>query len=358
MTSRRVAACVVTGFLGSGKTTLLRSLLAREPGRDRIAVVVNEVGEVGIDGRVLSGFEFAENVVELASGCICCSIDEYRFDLAVDELLRRVDPTLLVLETTGVADPAPTIERLERCGVGVDAVVTVVDATAWRIAMGISRTARRQVEAADFLVVSKADLVPATVLRALRRRLRAWNPRALVLVANPRAPFEGADLLLATTAARLRTDAAAPAGDSAAKGAAARQPADAGARPGGRGERSQPGDAQADAEQAAGHLAGDRIESFAWSTASPVDREALSRVLEALPPCVLRAKGLLGAGEGQLGYLFHVVCGRVDWSGFPPASSLREGAQAVFLGPGVLAEREAVVAALEGCVLGAGRATA
>ncbi len=84
MTRRRVATCVVTGFLGSGKTTLLKSLLDRAPDRERIAVVVNEIGEIGIAGRVLTGFDYVENVVELASGCVCCSIDEYRFDLPAD----------------------------------------------------------------------------------------------------------------------------------------------------------------------------------------------------------------------------------------------------------------------------------
>jgi G3E family GTPase len=168
MSPRRVAACVVTGFLGSGKTTLLKGLLERDPRRDRIAVIVNEIGEIGIDGRVLTGFEFVENVVEMASGCICCSIDEYRFDLAVDELVRRLDPTLLVLETSGVADPAPTLERLRRCGLGIDAVVTVVDAVAWRTAWRVSSVARRQVAAADFLVIAKTDLVTARGLGRVR----------------------------------------------------------------------------------------------------------------------------------------------------------------------------------------------
>ena len=196
MAPRRVAACVITGFLGSGKTTLLKGLLDREPGRDRIAVIVNELGEIGIDGRVLTGFEFVENVVELSSGCVCCSIDEYRFDLAVEELVRRIDPVLVVLETTGVADPGPTLERLRRCGLGVDAVITVVDGKSWQAAWRVSGSARRQVTAADFIVISKVDLMTPRALGRLRGRLARLNPRALVLEGAADRPFPGAPRVL------------------------------------------------------------------------------------------------------------------------------------------------------------------
>jgi len=314
--SRRVAACVITGFLGSGKTTLLGGLLARDPGRERIAVIVNELGEIGIDGRVLTGFEFVENVVELASGCVCCSIDEYRFDLAVDELVRKLDPTLLVLETTGVADPAPTLERLRRCGLGVDAVVTVVDASAWRVAWRVSRTARRQVAEADFLVISKCDLVSRTRIRTLRAALARLNPRALVLEGAGAGAFDGADLLLATSASRRR----APDGP---------QPEDDIGR--------------------LGHLGGDRIESFSWRSQRSVDRAAFERELAALPAAVLRAKGFLRAPGDSIGYLFQVVCGRVEWSGFAVGAAVAAGVQAIFIGPGVLELQDGITRRLLAC---------
>ena len=312
MAPRRVAACVVTGFLGSGKTTLLKGLLERDPGRDRIAVVVNEIGEIGIDGRVLTGFEFVENVVELASGCVCCSIDEYRFDLAVDELVRRIDPALLVLETSGVADPAPTLERLRRSGLGVDAVVTVVDARAWQTAWRVSAAARRQVLAADFLVISKADLVSKAALTRLRGRLAKLNPRALTLEGAGSAPFAGSDLILATSASR-RGEAAsgAPASD---------------------------------------HLRDENIESFSWTSTGSVDRHAFESVLRDLPRNVLRAKGFLRAPGDRTAWLFQLGCGRVEVSVLEGGGGLAAGVQGVFIGPGVGALRERIAVRLEACV--------
>ena len=321
MTTRRVAACVVTGFLGSGKTTLLKGLLDRDPGRDRIAVVVNEIGEIGVDGRVLTGFEFVENVVELASGCVCCSIDEYRFDLAVDELIRRIDPTLIVVETTGVADPCPLLERMRRCGLGVDAVVTVVDAGSWRVALRTSRTARRQIEAADFLVISKADLAGRAATARVAATLKKMQPRALLLEGARDAAFAGADLLLATTAAaRLRGE-----------------------------ERAAPAEAAPSGGPGGGHLDGDRIESFAWTSAGPVDREAFEAALGRLPREVLRAKGFVRGRGDRIAYLFQAVCGRVEVSGLAASAGPGEGVQAVFIGSGILAKRDAIVASLEAC---------
>lgn len=321
MTGRRVATCVVTGFLGSGKTTLLKGLLDRAPDRERIAVVVNEIGEIGIDGRVLTGFDYVENVVELASGCVCCSIDEYRFDLAVDELLRRLDPTLLVLETTGVADPGPTLERLRRCGLGVDAVVTVVDARAWARAWRVSRAARRQVTAADFLVLSKCDLVPPRTITKLRSMLTRANPRALILESSAGTPLVGGELLLATSAIRA-------------------------ARP--------PGAVEPESGPAAGqgHLKEDGIESLAFRSEAAIDREAFTRFLEGLPREVLRAKGFLRPHGGGCCTLFQVVCGRVEMTGFEGGAALEGGLQAVFLGRGVGALHDRLAAGIRACERG------
>jgi cobalamin biosynthesis protein CobW len=344
MPSRRVAACVITGFLGSGKTTLLRGLLERAPSPERIAVVVNEVGEIGIDGRVLAGFELAENVVELASGCVCCSIDEFRFDLAVDELVRRLDPALLVIETSGVADPGPTLERLRRCGVGVDAVVTVVDARAWKAAWRVSAVARRQVRAADFLVVSKGDLVTPHALAKLRATLSSMNPRARVLEGAGAAVFPGSDLLLATSAsaaARSSGDIAHSAGEAGSSRAAPEPPlpartSDASLR--GKDAGDRPRD----------HLADEDIETFAWTSSRRFERQAFEQVLRALPREVLRAKGLLARADGRGAWLFQVVCGRVELTAFEGVAPERAAAtQGVFIGPGIAKLRDRIVHALE-----------
>src|SRR6185369_9682959 len=344
MTRRRTAACVVTGFLGSGKTTLLRGLLERDPARDRIAVIVNELGEIGIDGRVLTGFEFIENIVELSSGCVCCSIDEYRFDMAVEELVRRVDPRLVVLETTGVADPWPTLERLRRCGLGVDSVTTVVDATAWTVAWRVSATARRQIAAADFIVISKCDLAGPAKLRRLRKRLERSNPRAMVLESSGGRGFSGSALLLATSAARasVRPDAAEPELAQQRRAASVHSQHDAAAS----------AEAQHEAANAAGdghHLEDEGFESLSWRTAAAVDRPALERALGALPRVVLRGKGFLRSEAGAPGYLFQLVCGRVEITGFEPGASFGRGAEGVFIGRGILAMREQILARLAEC---------
>ena len=125
---RHVAVDIVTGFLGSGKTTLLSHVLAHGLKGKPVAVVMNEIGEVGIDGRVVTGLNYVEKMVELSSGCICCSIDEYRFDLAIQELIETVHPHLIIIESTGLADPDPLTYRVKAAGLKLDAVITVVDA--------------------------------------------------------------------------------------------------------------------------------------------------------------------------------------------------------------------------------------
>src|SRR2546426_10283610 len=106
---RTVAVDILTGFLGSGKTTLLRHVLEHGLRGKRVAVIMNEIGDVGIDGKVVTGLSAVEKMVELSSGCICCSIDDYRFDLAVQEIVEMTNPHLLIIESTCLADPEPLV---------------------------------------------------------------------------------------------------------------------------------------------------------------------------------------------------------------------------------------------------------
>ena len=117
---------IVSGWLGAGKTTLLRRLL--ETGAaGRVAVVVNELGDIGIDGAVVTGLGFAERMVELTSGCICCQLDTVHFEIALEELIEATAPERVVIETTGVADPGALSARLNELGHHLGAVITVVD---------------------------------------------------------------------------------------------------------------------------------------------------------------------------------------------------------------------------------------
>lgn len=177
----RTPIALVTGYLGSGKTTLIRALL-EDPALGDTAVIVNELGEIGIDHAILRHVD--ERTVLLASGCVCCTL---RGDLA-DELRDLVDRrstgeippfTRVVVETTGVADPAPILatlvsEPLVRHQYVLDTVVATVDAQ-----HGLrGEESERQVAAADVLVVTKADLAdPADV----ERTLGSLNPVASVV---------------------------------------------------------------------------------------------------------------------------------------------------------------------------------
>ena len=177
----RTPVALVTGYLGSGKTTLIRALL-RSPGLAETAVIVNELGEIGIDHAILRQVD--ERTVLLASGCVCCTL---RGDLA-DELRDLVDRrasgeippfTRVVVETTGVADPAPILatlvsEPLVRHQYALESLIATVDAQ--HGLRGLE--AERQVAAADVLVVTKGDLAdPAAVEQALG----ALNPVATVV---------------------------------------------------------------------------------------------------------------------------------------------------------------------------------
>lgn len=175
---------LLTGFLGAGKTTLLNRLL-KDPALADTVVIVNEFGEVGLDHLMVEGVE--ENMVLLESGCLCCTI---RDDLIVtlEDLLRRRDNgrigafARVVIETTGLADPAPILNVLINhpylaMRFRLDGVVTLVDAVNGMATLDAHEEARRQVVAADRLVLTKADLIEdRAALAALRLRLAELNP--------------------------------------------------------------------------------------------------------------------------------------------------------------------------------------
>jgi G3E family GTPase len=179
---------VLTGFLGSGKTTLLNRIL-RDPRFVDTAVLVNEWGEVAIDHALVR--ESSENVVVLAGGCICCRVagDMVRAlrELHFQRLEGAVPPfSRAVVETTGLADPAPLLATLVEMPVvaarySLAGVVAVVDAQHGPATLERHREAVKQVAMADRLVVSKTDLVAACAVARLEERLRSLNPAAPVL---------------------------------------------------------------------------------------------------------------------------------------------------------------------------------
>jgi G3E family GTPase len=186
---------VLTGFLGSGKTTLLNRIL-RDPRYAATAVLVNEWGDVPIDHALVR--EASENVVVLGGGCICCRVagDLVR---ALRELhFQRVEGAIpaferAVVETTGLADPAPLLTTLVEMPVvaarySLAGVVTVVDAQHGMHSLDAHREAAKQVAMADRLVVSKCDLAREADIAALETRLRSLNPGAATLRSGVEAP--------------------------------------------------------------------------------------------------------------------------------------------------------------------------
>ncbi|MBO0717231.1 MAG: GTP-binding protein [Rhizobiales bacterium] len=186
----RIPVSVVTGFLGAGKTTLIRRFLASPEG-EGTAVIVNEFGAVGIDDALLR--DAAEQTILLGNGCLCC-ITRTDLQLALRRLLiereRGLVPNFarVVIETSGLADPAPILQTFstDRALGGefhIDVMLTVVDAVNGETVLNDAAEARKQVILADRLIVSKSDLAAAAGLDALKRRLAKLNPRAGIEIA-------------------------------------------------------------------------------------------------------------------------------------------------------------------------------
>jgi G3E family GTPase len=183
----RLPVVLVTGFLGSGKTTLISALLAH-PEMGETAVLVNELGEVAIDHHLVRRVD--ERTVVLASGCVCCTLRGDLRDELRDLLARRDHGEIapfrrVVVETTGLADPAPVLSTLLtepqlRHHYEVEAVVATVDAMNGAVTLDRHPESRKQAAVADTLLMTKADAASPAAADALEARLRALNPLATV----------------------------------------------------------------------------------------------------------------------------------------------------------------------------------
>src|ERR1700752_2113211 len=206
----RVPCTIITGFLGAGKTTLIRHVLANVEGR-RLAVIVNEFGDVGIDGEILKGCGDAacpqENIVELANGCLCCTVAD-EFVPALDGILARDGVEHIVIETSGLALPKPLVQAFHwpaiKSRVTVDGVVAVVDGpalAAGRVATALAAWARHrqadtaldhddpieevfddQIACADLVVLNKRDLMDSADAEKATAAIAKALPRAVKIV--------------------------------------------------------------------------------------------------------------------------------------------------------------------------------
>jgi G3E family GTPase len=321
----RLGVVLVTGFLGSGKTTLISALLAH-PGMGETAVLVNELGEVAIDHHLVRRVD--ERTVVLASGCVCCTLRGDLQDELRDLLARRDRGEIarlerVVVETTGLADPAPVLstlltEPLLRHHYEIEAVVATVDAINGAATLDCHPESVKQAAVADTVLVTKADAAPPGAVAALEERVRALNPLAAVR--------------------RVSFGAIAP-GDLLAGPAREHHPVAAGVHD---------------------HVAhaGD-VRSFALVRDEPLDWDAfavwLTMLLHARGLDVLRVKGLLdvgGPGPVVLDGVQHVVHRPRHLDAWPDGD---RRTRIVFITRGI--ERDQVLASLE-AFAGLGRAVA
>jgi len=304
-----VPVMLVTGFLGAGKTTVVNHLLAHAGGR-RIAAVVNDFGAINIDAELITGA--SDGVVSLGNGCICCSLQgDLLRTLAV--LLRRDPrPELIVIETSGVADPTDVVRNLMDPVIWREApletVLCVVDATT-PVAMLDDALLRSQIRASDVVALSKVDLADAADQARVREAVRAMRPAAVLVDAlHGEIP---AALLFPSDVDRAPVT---------------REPG-----------RPRP--------------AADRFETLSWTSEHPLSLPRLQQAIGRLAPKLARAKGLFATVE-QPGrsIVFQFAGGRATLApgGTPTAGMPRT--RIVFVAEiGVLSRAE-IDRIMEGCV--------
>lgn len=211
MSIEKIPVTIITGFLGSGKTTLVRHLMLNPQGR-RLAILVNEFGDLGVDGDILKGCADAncpeDAIVELTNGCLCCTVADDFVPTISALLARKNPPDHILIETSGLALPKPLLKAFEwpdlRARITVDGVIAVTDAEAvadGRFAPDLAAIARQreqdssvghdtplgevfedQVACADIVILNKADLVDPARLAAAREAVQAESPRNIPIV--------------------------------------------------------------------------------------------------------------------------------------------------------------------------------
>ena len=308
MSPQRIAVTVVSGFLGAGKTTLLNRMVRRAEG-SRLAVIVNDFGELNIDAAIVS--EVTDAVYSLQNGCICCTVQEDL--LAQLSSLAQLQPRLerIVIECSGVSDPQRIVQTLAypqlRSQMQLDMVITVVDATGHLQLDGeYARLARAQVAAADLLLLNKTDLVDADQLQALREALGLRTRiHESVQAQLPDALWLDSDLDLQPRTVKALT-------------------------------------------RVTNDDHGEMFSSFLWQSPAPLNVERLRGWLQALPRDVFRVKGLVLLDQGSKAHWLQHVGTRSQFLAATDEAQAT-GSRLVFIGRRGFAGWDALVEGLEQC---------
>jgi len=292
----RTPITLINGPLGSGKTTLLRHILAVRPAK--IAIVMNEFGEIAIDTKVIEGKNV--RIAELGGGCVCCSLLG-EFEAAVTEIIKKVAPEIIIVETTGLAEPEALVfniqEALPECR--LDGVISVIDADMLVRFPELGHTTRLQIEGADILLLNKIDLVDAKQIEPLETKLRKINPSAAI-IRTERCRIDP-ELLFGIPQSREKKIAPPQ-------------------------HEHQP-----------------EFESFTFTSDNLFSRDCFEHFADTLPANVIRAKGFVRFPDSV--QLFNFVAGRWELEPFEA-----DRIELVFIGKNIAAEKSTIVHALDECL--------
>ena len=187
----QIPVTVITGFLGSGKTTLLSSILKKKE-LQKTAVIINEFGEIGLDHALIEHTD--ENIVELQSGCICCTIQGDLNKTLIDLFDKMLNGKIssfdrVLIETTGLANPVPIIHTLMSSIdliriYSLDGVITVVDSVNGEKTIELQEESVKQIALAEKIILSKTDIVDKNETKSLKRRIKDINPVSEIIPCN------------------------------------------------------------------------------------------------------------------------------------------------------------------------------
>jgi len=274
---------------------LLRHILATHPAK--IAIVMNEFGEIAIDTKVIEGKNV--RIAELGGGCVCCSLLG-EFEAAVNEIIEKIAPEIIIVETTGLAEPEALVfniqEALPQCR--LDGVVSVIDADMLVRFPELGHTTRLQIEGADILLLNKIDLVEPAQIGLLETKLHKINATATIIRTE-----------------RCRSDPELLFGVPKPREKKVAQPK---------------------------HEHQLEFESFTFRSDKTFSRDCFERFAQDLPATVTRAKGFVRLSDDA--HLFNFVAGRWELEPFESAET-----QLVFIGKKIATEKERIVAVLREC---------